>query len=545
MMPCLFEMIKNKFIGEIVLGKLNLSFCDQIRSNFHQAGRSLVRLVVFVSIIFGGFSFPTTVKAAPPLLPASFYGEIHLSPNPPLPGAAIEARIPGVTAPIAVTVVTLEGTTPVYSIDIPGDISGTPEIEGGVEGDAVTFSIGGINVGAATWHSGTHTRLDFTAWSVPPPLPASFFGEIHFSPIPPEPGTAIEARIPGVTGPIAATVVMLDGTTLVYALDVPGDTGGTPAIEGAVEGDVVTFSVGGIDAAAAPWHSGTHTRLDLFYSNNPPPLPASFFGEINISPNPPTPGTPIEARIPGVSGVTAATVVVQDGSALIYALDVPGDFPGTLAKEGGVEGDTITFSMGGRVVATAPWHAGTHTELDFNSFAIILQPDWNLISINLHPANPEIAQVLSSIAGSYDLVFAWNGAVSINNWTSYSPDVPYFLNSLTTLDERTGYWIHVTSPTPVTLYVTGSLPTTTTINLSTTGGGWNLVGYPAATGKDLPGAMPADVSLVFAYHAADAVSWKLFDRAAPPFINSLTSLTPGWGYWVYVTASTPWIVTYP
>jgi hypothetical protein len=281
------------------------------------------------------------------------------------------------------------------------------------------------------------------------------------------------------------------------------------------------------------------------YSNNPPPLPASFFGEVHFSPNPPTPGTPIEARIPGVNGVAAATVVVQEGSTLIYALDVPGDLPGTLIKEGGAEGDTITFSMGGRDVATAPWHAGTHTQLDFNTFAIILQPEWNLISFNLHPANPATAQVLSSIAGSYDLVFAWNAAVSINNWRSYSPYVPDFVNSLTTLDEKIGFWIHVTSPVPVTLYVTGSLPTTTTINLSTTGGGWNLVGYPAATGKVLPGAIPGDVSLVFVYHAGDAVPWKLFDRAQPPFLNSLSSLTPGWGYWVYTNASVPWNVTYP
>jgi hypothetical protein len=553
-------------------GKMNQPIHDQPRSNFHQARGGLGRVILFVSLLFGSFSIPTTAKAAiptptlrafranlvqptvfnatladenPPPLPASFFGEIHLSPNPPLPGTAIEARIPTLTGAIAATVVRQEGTTLVYSLDVPGDNPSTPAIEGAAEGDMVTFSIGGINVAVAPWHSGTNTRLDFTSWNVPPPLPASFYGEVRFSPSPPEPGTAIEARIPGVSGPIAATVVMLDGASLVYALDVPGDLPTTPAIEGGTEGVVITFSVGGIDAGAAPWHSGTHTRLDLVFSNDPPPLPASFFGEIHITPSPPDPGTTIEARIPGVNGVAAATVVVQDGSTLIYALDVPGDFPGTLIKEGGVEGDTITFSLGGREVATAPWHAGTHTRLDFNSFAIILQPGWNLVSFNLHPANSAPAQVLSSIAGSYDQVYAWNAARPNNNWLLYSPSGPPYANTLAALDEKTGFWINIILQNPVTLYVTGSIPTTTTINLSTTAGGWNLTGFPSATGKALPGVIPAEVPLVYAYHAGDAVLWKLYDRGAPPYVNNLTSLAPGWGYWVYATASIPWIVNYP
>ena len=36
-----------------------------------------------------------------------------------------------------------------------------------------------------------------------------------------------------------------------------------------------------------------------------------------------------------------------------------GDLEDTTGKEGGVEGDAITFKIGGRVVATGIWHAGT------------------------------------------------------------------------------------------------------------------------------------------------------------------------------------------
>ena len=34
---------------------------------------------------------------------------------------------------------------------------------------------------------------------------------------------------------------------------------------------------------------------------------------------------------------------------------------------------------------------------------------WNLVSFNVQPADTAIASVLSSISGSYDLVFAWDG----------------------------------------------------------------------------------------------------------------------------------------
>jgi hypothetical protein len=557
--------------NKIALRKKYMLIINQLRLRFRRVGSSMLRLAAVLSLIFAAVSIATPAQAAvpatdmrgvsgpptftlenngmhadgePPPLPASFFGQITFSPIQPAPGTVVEARVPGVAGAIATTVIVLDGSSLVYSLDVPGDIAGTPAVEGGTEGVPVTFSIGGIDAAIAPWHSGTHTALNLSYSNNPPPLPASFYGQIHFSPTPPSPGTVIEARIPGV-GVIATTVVLLDGSNLVYSLDIPGDNPGTVEVEGAAEGAQITFSVGGIDAAMAPWHSGTHTLLDLIFSNNPPPLPSSFFGEIHIGPTPPAPGTVIEARIPSISGVVAATVVVQLGASLVYSLDIAGDDPGTPAIEGGVEGDLITFRMGGRAVATAPWHAGTHTRLDFNFFELILQPGWNLVSFNLHPANTEITQVLASIAGSYDQVYAWNATRPNQNWLSYSPFVPPIFNNLTALDEKIGFWINITTQVPVTLTVSGSVPTTTTINLSTTAGGWNLVGFPVVVGRIVPDALPGPVSQIFAYHPGDAQPWKIFDRAMPPFLNTITSLTPGWGYWMYTTAPVTWEITYP
>jgi hypothetical protein len=108
-----------------------------------------------------------------------------------------------------------------------------------------------------------------------------------------------------------------------------------------------------------------------------------------------------------------------------------------------------------------------------------------------------------------------------------------------------GFWIHVTVAD--TLDVVGDAPTTTNINLSTLADGWNLVGYPSRAIRSLPGAFGGftDFSLVYAYHANDTADlWKMFDNApgVPGFANDLKQLSPGWGYWVKVSAPYTWNV---
>ncbi len=102
---------------------------------------------------------------------------------------------------------------------------------------------------------------------------------------------------------------------------------------------------------------------------------------------------------------------------------------------------------------------------------------------------------------------------------------------------------------PATLDVIGSLPATSIIPLYDNAGGWNLVGYPSAASLALPGALSdhgvgTAYSLVYAYHANDTGSpWKLYNRSAI-FGNDLTQMTPGWGYWIYVSADSTWNVGY-
>jgi hypothetical protein len=207
-------------------------------------------------------------------------------------------------------------------------------------------------------------------------------------------------------------------------------------------------------------------------------------------------------------------------------------------------GIRVTDDDGNAVSAGGTVHviAATHS--------ITLLPGWNLVSFNLHPTDTSIASVLSSVNGNFDLIYAWDatGAHSDRgNWLKYD-NVIFSPDTLTTLDETMGFWIHMTSAD--VLEVAGNVPTTTNISLWDNVGGWNLVGYPSAVNQSLPAVlgehgMGTDYTLIYAYHANDLGDpWKLFDRTGFPILNDLQQMSAGWGYWVKVTADHEWDVSY-
>ena len=70
------------------------------------------------------------------------------------------------------------------------------------------------------------------------------------------------------------------------------------------------------------------------------------------------------------------------------------------------------------------------------TYYIPLVTGWNLVSFSLQPASTAITDVLSSIDGNYDLVYAWDasgGHSGAGNWMRYAPGIPG--NTLATLDE--------------------------------------------------------------------------------------------------------------
>ena len=100
------------------------------------------------------------LDAQPPILPTSFYGEIHINDSPPVAGNFVEAYVAGAASYVARVAIT--GTTTLtYAFDVPGDIPSTTPVEGGTAGGLVTFKINGRVVATAPWYEGTHPQVNF------------------------------------------------------------------------------------------------------------------------------------------------------------------------------------------------------------------------------------------------------------------------------------------------------------------------------------------------------------------------------------------------
>ncbi len=353
--------------------------------------------------------------------------------------------------------------------------------------------------------------------------------------------------ISGNAGIAGATLSYTDGAPQTTAADVAGFY--TITVSSNWSGIVTPSKTGYIFTPVTRTYTSVvadMTGEDYIAIANPVSVsPSSFHGEIHITDNPPLVNDVVAVSVPGIAA-PFNTAIQLTGSILHYQIDVPGDVAGTVEKEGGADGDILTFSINDRVVATGVWHSGSNTELDFHSTSVTLQPGWNLVSLNLLPVRTNIADVLVGLAGNYDLVYAWDGAGQ--HWLKYDANGPVYGNTLNTLDHSLGFWIHLTGTQAMSLAVCGSAPTSTNINLVT---GWNLVGYPSSVTRALPGALSdhgvgTDFSLVYAYHASDSGDpWKLFDRTGAPFANDLNQMFPGWGYWINVNASSTWSVAYP
>lgn len=166
-----------------------------------------------------------------------------------------------------------------------------------------------------------------------------------------------------------------------------------------------------------------------------------------------------------------------------------------------------------------------------SNFEKSLAVGWNLVSLPVIPENRAITEVLESIAGKYTLVEAYDA--EHDTWHIYDPALPPEANTLLTLDEATAFWIKMSEVG--TLQLPGLLPIYTEQPLFA---GWNLVSYPASEPRTVAEAFSSiagKYTQVLRYEPGESTAWKRYNTGIPPWANSLTQITPGWGYWVYVT----------
>jgi hypothetical protein len=131
--------------------------------------RSLRFLVPVLIVSFLLLSTSGAVYAFPPL-PSSFYGTVTLNGANVPDGTLVQALIHDKVVANSQTQ-TYQGDS-VYSLDISGDDTSSAAVEGGVDGDTISFRIGGIQASqAGAWRSGVNVSLDLTASSADTPLP--------------------------------------------------------------------------------------------------------------------------------------------------------------------------------------------------------------------------------------------------------------------------------------------------------------------------------------------------------------------------------------
>jgi len=147
--------------------------------------------------------------------------------------------------------------------------------------------------------------------------------------------------------------------------------------------------------------------------------------------------------------------------------------------------------------------------------------------------------VLDSMAGNYEVAYAYNGCDADQQWQKYDPSAPPFANNLNEIDRTKGIWVNMTITD--TLVMTSTVPVSSTIPLCT---GWNLVGYPSAHERPIVEALESisgTYTILFAFDATDTDQpWKKYDPNGPPFANTLEVMKPGWGYWIKVDQDVEW-----
>lgn len=178
---------------------------------------------------------------------------------------------------------------------------------------------------------------------------------------------------------------------------------------------------------------------------------------------------------------------------------------------------------------------GITVDIELEQRQLNLYQGWNLISVCLNMANPDIQSVLSPIKGLYRSVWAYDAASGL--WRQYAPSGPP--GGLYTIDAGTGYWVDMI--TDATLPITGQNIINTIVPLYQ---GLNLVGYNSTMPKSREDAM-ASIAGGYSIWAYDGQmkQWSGYSTYAQQFLNTLNELVPGMGFWILVGQYEEWILS--
>ncbi len=152
------------------------------------------------------------------------------------------------------------------------------------------------------------------------------------------------------------------------------------------------------------------------------------------------------------------------------------------------------------------------------TFNIPLYKGWNLFSVPIYSKESLLPAPLISIEGNYTGLYTYTGGM----WYSYlAGEQPTDKN----LEPDLGIWINMTNDD--VLEIEGYESEDQNIEFNS---GWNLFGYPSLNQSLINETLKnVNYSAVYAYNT----TWSSYIPNRT--INSLTTLKPGYGYWVKVS----------
>jgi hypothetical protein len=207
--------------------------------------------------------------------------------------------------------------------------------------------------------------------------------------------------------------------------------------------------------------------------------------------------------------------------------------------EAGVWTTTVLFTTGGSKTITATdslFSLDVKTTLSVTvplpGFNLVLAKGWNMVSIPLTGGGYKASTLGLQ---TDDVVSGWNGTTYNQNYiVGRSPA----RNDFAILDS-TGYWIFVNNTAETLSLVAGSYPTAPQSKAVTVpaGGGWFIIGFLGtnATRKasDIKTMYTGGTVTTVAYYDTVAGTYKTYIGT----VRTDFGLSPGWGLWIYVTAS--------
>ena len=166
-----------------------------------------------------------------------------------------------------------------------------------------------------------------------------------------------------------------------------------------------------------------------------------------------------------------------------------------------------------------------------DTMSLSLKAGWNLISFPTLSQSTPVTDMLSSISGQYAKAYTYRGCDTGDPWKIYDPVLPPYANDLQYVDRTTGIWINMTRDAEI--HIPRSFSSSTNIPLCV---GSNLVSYTGNQAKPVAEALSSisgKYEKVYVYKAdAPSDPWKIYDPSLPAYANDLTTIEPGFAYWI-------------